>query len=259
MANTFIMDDFNGGRIIKLNRPDKMNAINLEMIKELHDAFREMEPDRNVRCVIVTGNGKYFCAGADIEGLMELKTGEDSRKFVTSYQNLFKYISKFPKPTIAAIRGFALGGGLELAISCDLLIASKGTKLGVPEVKLGAIPAGGGASRIHKIVGEKVAKEMLFLGDPLPVERMHDLGLVNMITENDDLDSIALKVGEKLSKLPSKAICEMKKLTRHVQFQSLDEGMSMEVDVFEKLWELKDFKEGVESFLSKRAPVFNKD
>lgn len=259
MAKTFILEDFTGGRIIKLNRPDKMNAINLEMIKELCDTFKEMESDRNVRCVIVTGNGKYFSAGADIEGLLEIKTAGDARKFATGYQNLFKYISKFPKPTIAAIKGYALGGGLELALSCDLLIASKGTKLGVPEVKLGAIPAGGGASRLPKIVGEKVAKEMLFSGEPLSANRMYELGLVNIITENEDLDSTALNMGEKLSKLPFKAISEMKKLTRHVQFQSLDEGMSMEIEVFEKLWELTDFKEGVASFLEKKPPVFNKD
>ncbi len=259
MAKTFIIDDFNGGRIIKLNRPDKMNAINLDMIKELTGVFKEMEVDRNVRCVIITGNGKYFCAGADIEGLMEIKTANDSRHFVTNYQNLFKYISKFPKPTVAAIKGYALGGGLELAISCDLLIASKGTKLGVPEVKLGALPGGGGASRLPKLVGEKVAKEMLFSGEPLPAERMYNLGLVNIITENDDLDSTALKIGERLAALPFKAISEMKKLTRHVQFQSLDDGMSMEVEVFEKLWGFSDFKEGVASFLGKRAPIFNKE
>ncbi len=259
MAKTFIIDDFNGGRIIKLNRPDKMNAINMEMISELYDVFNKMESDGNVRCVIVTGNEKFFSAGADIEGLMEIKTVPDSRRFVASYQNLFKYISRFTKPTIAAIRGYALGGGFELAISCDLLIASKGTKLGVPEVKLGALPGGGGASRLPKLVGEKVAKEMLFLGEPLSANRMYELGLVNIITENDDLDSTALKIGEKLSKLPFKAINEMKKLTRHVQFQALDEGMSLEIEVFEKLWGLNDFKEGVTSFLEKRPPIFNKD
>lgn len=259
MIKTLIMENFKGGRIIKLNRPNKMNAISLEMLSELYDVFKEIESDRNVRCVIVTGNGKYFSAGADIEGLMEVKTADDSRNFVSSYQYVFKYISKFPKPTIAAIKGYALGGGFELAISCDLIIASKGTKLGVPEVKLGAIPGGGGASRLSKLVGDKVAREMLFLGDPLPANRLYELGLINMITEEDDLDSTALKIGERLSRLPFKAISEMKKLVRHVQFQSLDEGMSLEVEVFEKLSGVSDFKEGIASFLEKRPPTFNKE
>lgn len=257
MKETIILDDFPGGRIIKLNRPESLNSLNKKMIDEIQDVVDAAKNDHSVRCLVFTGAMNCFCAGADIKELTDVKSSQDAKNFSGRYQALFKNIMAFPKPTIAAVKRFALGGGFELAISCDIIIAAKNTRFGVPEIKLGALPAGGGTVRLPALVGEKVARQMLFFGEPMESERMFELGVVSMIVDEEELLLSAVAAGKRLGAQSMEAIIEIKKLLRRVDQFDIDEAMAAENEIFAKIWAGEDFKEGVSSFIKKRKPVFN--
>jgi len=259
MMETIILEDFPGGRIIKLNRPRGLNALNKRMADEMQDAVDAAKNDHSVRCLVFIGATNCFCAGADIKELTDVKSSQDAKNFSGRYQTLFKNIMTFPKPTIAAVNRFALGGGFELAISCDIIIASKNAKFGLPEVKLGALPGGGGTVRLPALVGEKIAKQMLFSGENMTAERMYDLGVVNMIVDEEKLLQTAVETGERLGMQSMVTITEIKKLLIRVDRFDINNAMAYENETFVKLFELgDDLKEGVSAFIEKRKPVFNK-
>jgi len=258
MMETIILEDFPGGRIIKLNRPRGLNALNKRMADEMQDAVDAAKNDHSVRCLVFIGATNCFCAGADIKELTDVKSSQDAKNFSGRYQTLFKNIMTFPKPTIAAVNRFALGGGFELAISCDIIIAAKNTKFGVPEINLGALPAGGGTVRLPALVGDKVAKQMLFFGEPMETEKMFELGVVNMIVDEEELLPRAVALGERLGAQSIEAIIEIKKLLRRVDQFNVAEAMSAENETFAMLWAGGDLREGVSSFIEKRKPVFNR-
>ncbi|MCH7913277.1 MAG: enoyl-CoA hydratase/isomerase family protein, partial [Deltaproteobacteria bacterium] len=150
---------------VQLNRPQKKNALNSELRREMEEALRGIERDTSLKVVIVTGSEEIFCAGADIGEIKEATTAEANYKHAREYQLLFDQIESLPQPVIAAVSGYALGGGCELALACDFRIASEGARFGLPEIKIGAFPGGGGTQRLPRLIGAAKAKEMIFTGD----------------------------------------------------------------------------------------------
>ncbi len=228
------------------------------MVDEIREAIDSARNDKSVGWIGLCGVSSCFCAGADINDLTDVKSPAGARGFSGRYQGLFKVIIDYPKPTIAAVRGFALGGGFELAISCDLIVATEDARFGVPEIRLGALPAGGGTVRLAALTGEKVAKQMLLLGEKMTAKRMFELGVVAEVVDNDKLLQTMKKIGEKLATQSLEAVREIKSLLRYASGNDLDRAFAMENDTFVRLWGGKDFKEGVSAFFEKRKPVFNK-
>ncbi len=164
---------------ITINRPAQMNAMDLNATAELVQALQEADRDDGVRVIIITGSEKFFCTGADISGAAKVSSAAEGYQFAKNYQNSFAQVEEVGKPVIAAVRGYALGGGMELALACDLRIVAENARLGVPEIKLGALPGGGGTARLPRLIGPHRAMELLFLGDPISGTEAVRLGLAN--------------------------------------------------------------------------------
>jgi enoyl-CoA hydratase len=194
---TIILDVKDGVATITLNRPDVRNAINLAMVEEIHDALTSVAPREDVLALVLTGaGGKAFAAGADIAELLE-RTHEDALRSINTA--LFKRVEDFPRPTIAAIRGFALGGGCELAIACDIRVAGEGAKFGQPEVSLGIMPAAGGTYRLPRLVGLGRAKELIFTGAIVDAREAERIGLVNRVVPDERVLDTALEIARKIA------------------------------------------------------------
>ena len=174
---------------IELYRPQKKNSLNGEMRGELEECLKELARDRNTRVVIVTGGEEIFCAGADISEIQESVSAEAAYHHAREFQLLFDLVEALPQPVIAAVSGYALGGGCELALACDFRIASQTAKLGLPEIKIGAFPGGGGTQRLPRLIGASKAKEMIFTGDPIGAEEALALGLVMKVVPKESASS----------------------------------------------------------------------
>ncbi|HVY61084.1 MAG TPA: enoyl-CoA hydratase-related protein [Planctomycetota bacterium] len=194
---TILLDVKDGVAVITLNRPDVRNAINLAMVEEIHDALTELSTREDVLALVLTGaGGKAFAAGADIAELLA-RTHQDALRSINTA--LFKRVEDFPRPTIAAIRGFALGGGCELALACDMRIAGEGARFGQPEVSLGIMPAAGGTYRLPRLVGLGRAKELIFTGAIIDAREAERIGLVNRVVPDDQVLDAALEVARKIA------------------------------------------------------------
>ncbi len=220
---------------VQLNRPQKKNALNSELRREMEEALREIERDTSLKVVIVTGGEEIFCAGADIGEIKEATTAESNYKHAREFQLLFDQIESLPQPVIAAVSGYALGGGCELALACDFRIASEGARFGLPEIKIGAFPGGGGTRRLPRLVGAAKAKEMIFTGDPISADQALSLGLVV---------------------LPRLAMEASKMLINKGLEMDLASGLELEARCFGNLATSHDLKEGILAFLEKRKPNF---
>ena len=244
------------GRIatVTITRPQALNALNAATIRELSEAFEELGNDADVRAIILTGAGeKSFVAGADIKEFSDFgeeKATELSRK---GHESLFNKIENLKKPVIAAVNGFALGGGLELAMSCHIRYASQNAKLGLPEVTLGLIPGYGGTQRLPRLVGKGLANEMIFSAKMISAERAKDIGLVNEVFSAEDLLPKAKELAETIAKNSPMAIA---KAIEAVNLSDGPEGFEREIKSFGELFEMDDKKEGVAAFLEKRKPEF---
>lgn len=236
--------------IIRLQRPAALNALNHQMIKELEQAFMEWEADENVRVVIITGE-KNFAAGADINDMLDFDP-EQARAF--SFHQCFAQIEAFPKPVLAAISGFALGGGLELALACDWRIADKTARLGLPEINLGIFPGAGGTLRLPRLIGAARAKEMIFSGRAINVQQALEYGLINELA--DDALAEAIQTAEMLASKPPIAL----KLAKQCINQAFDiDGMKanhFELIAWASCFATRDQKEGMKAFIEKRKPEF---
>lgn len=239
---------------IVLNRPERLNALNPELVNELDKVLDELETNNEVRVVIITGNGRAFSAGADVTSFLTLRPIDVIR--LRTLRNLVNKISLYTKPVIAAINGFALGGGLELAMACDIRIASEMAQLGQPEINIGIIPGAGGTQRLPRLIGKGKAKLLIYTGDMISAEDAYKMGLVDMIVPanrfEDEVRRIALKIAEKspLSLLAAKLAIELGSEA------NIWTGQTLESTLFGLLFTTKDVEEGVKAFLEKRKPQF---
>ncbi len=241
--------------VITINRPDKLNALNTQVHLEGVAALDELKNDDGVRVVVFTGAGdKAFIAGADISEFAG-KTSVTQRA-VFQERTLFNTIDTFPKPVIAMINGFALGGGCELALACDLRLASENAKLGQPEINLGIIPGGGGTQRLTRLIGEGNAMELILTGDMIDAEEAFDLGLVNHVYPSDELVEETMKIASKIASKSPIALQMAKEAVKTASRSTLDEGLRREIDLFSVCFSSEDKEEGVAAFLEKRNPDF---
>ncbi len=241
---------------ITLNRPHRLNAITLKMVDELAAAIRDVETDDTVRVIILAGEGGMaFSAGAD---LTSYEFGSPSKIFDASRRlfDVFSMFERIPKPVIASIRGYALGGGLEMALACDFRMASENSNLGLTETNLGLIPGAGGTQRLTRIVGPSRAKRLIFLGERVSAKDALEIGLVDSIHKEEDLDRAALELATKLAKRPPIAIKLAKQAVNLASQVPTDLGQLFEASSFALLATTKDASEGVSAFLSKSGPEF---
>ncbi len=242
--------------IISINRPSQLNALNLATIRDLHQALVELNNDPDVRAVIITGSGeKAFVAGADIKEFVDFSVHEGSRMAAEGQELLFDLLEEFHKPVIAAINGFALGGGLELAMACHIRVASHNAKLGLPETSLGVIPGYGGTQRLTRLIGYGRAMELIVTADMIDADRAFDVGLVNKTTSQLDLIDTCLKMVSKIARNSPHAVSSA---IRSVNAAFADKsGFREEIEEFGKCFGTADFKEGTAAFLEKRKANFN--
>ncbi|MGZ5243591.1 MAG: enoyl-CoA hydratase/isomerase family protein [Bacteroidia bacterium] len=240
---------------IKINRPDKLNALNISTIKEIKQAIRAAENDESVKGIIITGEGsKAFVAGADIAEFSNFSAAE-AKEMSENGHDTFNAVEHCEKPVIAAINGFALGGGCELAMSCHMRIAATNAKFGQPEVNLGLIPGYGGTQRLVRLIGRSKATELLLTGDMIGAEEAKTLGLVNHVVAPEELITKAKDILQKISKKSPLAIAQTLRLINHY-YDKKDNGFAEEISEFSHCFDTEDFKEGVDAFLNKRAAQF---
>ncbi len=242
--------------IVKINRERALNALNKETIDELQKLFSYYWSDKNIKCVIVSGAGeKAFVAGADITELADLdvRTGNEA---MARGQYLMKTIQNFPKPVIAAVNGFALGGGCELAMSCDIRLASDKSKFGQPEVNLGIIPGYGGTQRLARLVGRGKAMQLIFTGDIIDAAEAHRIGLVDEVYPHDELMDSAIKMAQNICSKAPIAIALAKESINRGLDGTLTAGCDLEKANFAQCCGTGDKNEGMEAFLEKRPAKF---
>jgi enoyl-CoA hydratase len=241
---------------ITINRPEKLNAMNIETIEELRAAFREFGDDPEVKAVIFTGAGeKAFIAGADISEFIHLDA-EKGREYARRGQELTMTIEDFPKPVIAAINGYALGGGTEFALACHLRLASENAKMGQPEVKLGIIPGYGGTQRLARLVGKGKAMEMILSGRIVEAEEAREIGLVNKVVPAAELLSTAEAMAKEIIKNAPLALAYSIEAINHGLDRTLAEGLKLEAEIFGRSCATEDFREGAKAFIEKRKADF---
>jgi len=243
-------------KIIKINREKAFNALNEETIIELNTALEDVSNSQDTKVVIITGTGnKAFIAGADIT-MFQNNTPIGIRKVILLLQEVLNKVEDLKVPVIASINGFCLGGGLELAMACDLRIASDKAILGQPEIKLGLIPGAGGTQRLSRLVGSGLAKEIIMFGDNFSPERAKEIGLVNWVVPGEELEQETMKIAERLSQGPSFALNMAKEAINRGTEMSLLDAIRMEAELFALCFSHEDVQEGVSAFLSKRKPEF---
>lgn len=245
----------NGVGIIKISNPATLNALNSKILSELDQMADIVNSDDEISVVIITGEGRGFVAGADISEMVNLnsKEGEAFSKYGS---DVFRKIEMMEKPTIAAVNGFALGGGCELAMACDIRIASDAAKFGQPEVGLGILPGFSGTVRMTKLIGVSKAKELIFTGKVIDAQQALSCGLVNQVVPAADLMSVALEMAATIS---AKALIAVKYAKESIAYSldhNMEDAIAFEQSLFGKCFDTSDQKEGMEAFLSKRKPVF---
>ncbi len=241
---------------VTINRPDKLNALNAATISELDAVFDQLKDDENVYVVILTGSGeKAFVAGADISELNKLDT-ISAKEFADRGQAVFNKIQNFDKPVIAAVNGFALGGGCELALACHIRLASDNAKFGQPEVNLGIIPGYGGTQRLTRLVNSGRAAEYILTGDMIDAKEAFRIGLANHVYPQAELLEKAMEMGKKIAGKGQQAIRLSLKAINAANEVSLRDGLKLEASLFALCCGTEDFKEGTSAFLEKRKPDF---
>jgi enoyl-CoA hydratase/carnithine racemase len=241
--------------VIRLDRP-KMNALNVQVQRELHEAAGQVGADETIRAVVIWGGEKVFAAGADIKE-MEQMSYADMAHHSGRLQDAFKALANIPKPVIAAITGYALGGGCELALTADFRVAAEDAKLGQPEILLGLIPGAGGTQRLPRLVGRVRANELLLTGRFLTADEAHAWGLVNRVVPKDELLDAAAEVAAAVAAQAPLAVSMIKRLVREGLDASLPTALTLEQDATAQLIVTEDALEGIAAFSEKRAPQFH--
>jgi enoyl-CoA hydratase len=248
-----------GFAIVTLNRPDVLNAINNAMRREIVSALDELLEEDAVRSVIFTGKGRAFCSGVDLKedkGIKDRVPLDARRRFKLGGTEPFNSIAQYQKPTIAAINGFAVGGGCELALACDIRLAAEGAKLGQPEVKRGIIPGAGGTQRLPRIVGIPRAKELILTGELIEAKEAERIGLVNHVYQQEKLLEEAENIASKIAKNAPAAVMLAKSAIDRGMDSNLNTGLSYEKEVSTITHYTEDKEEGVRAFIEKREPKF---
>ena len=242
---------------IQIDRPAKLNAINKQVLKELHKIFFDLEEDNSIRVIILTGSGeKAFVAGADIAEFSEFTPSQGKELSQNGQDKVFTFIEQMKKPVIAAINGFALGGGLELALSCHIRIASNNARMGLPETSLGVIPGYGGTQRLAQIIGKGRAMELILSCKMLNAEEAFSFGLVSQVVTQEELLSSASELAQKILKNSPFAIGQAIK-SINAAYDEHQNGFEVEINAFGICFGSEDFKEGTQAFLEKRKPNFS--
>lgn len=246
--------DSDGVALVTLNRPDQLNALNARLITELGRAFRQARNEETVRGVVVTGAGeKAFAAGADIAEFAEMDALGGHRLSIRG-QALMTSIESLPKPVVAAVNGFALGGGCELALACHLRVANQRAQFGLPEVGLGLIPGYGGTQRLPRLVGRGVATELILTGERVAAQRAYEIGLVNRVVESDEVGTAKALVKTIAARAPVAVAMALSAL--RASEMPIAHGLAQEAALFAHCCATEDFGEGVAAFLSRRPPEF---
>ncbi|MFT4830600.1 MAG: enoyl-CoA hydratase [Psychroserpens sp.] len=242
--------------LITINRPTKLNALNKATIKDLQDAFKALERDKTVKAIIITGSGeKAFVAGADISEFAHFSERKAHKLAEKGQEQLFSFVENLSTPVIAAVNGFALGGGLELAMACHFRVASDNAKMGLPEVSLGVIPGYGGTQRLPQLVGKGIAMEMIMTAGMIDAQKALSHGLVNYVVAQEELMPLCEKLASKMSNNSSVAIKYAIKAV-NAGFKTDVDGFKTEIKAFAKCFGTADFKEGTSAFLEKRKAEF---
>lgn len=253
---TIVIDKNNRVATVTINRPDKLNALNAQAKAELREVFTSIKTDGSVDVVIVTGAGeKAFVAGTDIKELTQLNA-ETGKEFSAKGQEVFDLIENLGKPVIAAVNGYALGGGCELALACHIRVAADNAKFGQPEVNLGIIPGYGGTQRLARLIGRGRAMEMILTGNPIDAQEALRVGLVNKVVPQSVLLATAREVALLIASKGQIAIRMALKAVNMTEETTLSDGQHLEASLFGVCCDTADFKEGTSAFLEKRKPAF---
>ncbi|MEM0054289.1 MAG: enoyl-CoA hydratase-related protein [Nitrososphaeria archaeon] len=240
-------------KILYLNRPEFLNALNLQLRKELADAFDRLNKDDSTKCIIITGNEKSFAAGADLKEFADASSVDILAK---KLHTLWRPIWDCPKPIIAAVNGFALGGGCELAMCADIIIAGESAKFGQPEIKVGIMPGSGGTQRLVRTIGKYKTMRFLLTGDFFDARSAYNMGLVSEVVPDSKVLQTALELADKITSLPTIAISQIKEVINKGADIPLETALALERQAFYVTFSTKDQKEGMKAFLEKRKPNF---
>lgn len=252
MSYEFILNETRGRvGLVTLNRPHVMNALNHRLVREVMDALEAFDNDEDIGAIVITGNEKAFAAGADIKEMNE-KSAEQIRE--TDHVAAFSRIMNIRKPVIAAVSGYALGGGFELAMSCDMIVASESAKFGQPEITIGVIPGAGGTQRLTHTVGKALAMEMILNNRTLSAQEALQFGLVNRVVPVDQCLNEVLKLAEEIASRAPVAVRLAKQMINQAYELTLTEGLQKEMQEFYRLFGTEDQKEGMKAFVEKRKP-----
>jgi enoyl-CoA hydratase len=240
--------------VITLSRPDALNALNAKMVTELIEALTDFEQDDNVRCVVIAGSERAFSAGADIKEMSSMTAVQMA--MTGHFFPLWDKVGRFPKPIVGALSGFVLGGGLELAMSCDILVASETTQLGQPEIDIGVMPGGGGTQRLTRAVGKYKAMEMILTGRRISAEEARVAGLVSRVVPKEAYLTEAKKVAKEVASKSPVAVRMAKMAVNKAMEMGLSDGLDFERELFYLLFASEDKAEGMNAFMEKRKPEF---
>jgi enoyl-CoA hydratase len=242
--------------LLVLDRPDRLNALSSDLAAQLAGAVADLEADPDVGALVVAGEGRCFSAGADITELEQLDGPHAFAAFVRGLEGALAVVARCPRPSVAAVHGVALGGGLELALACDLRVAESTARLGVPEIKLGLLPGAAGTARLTRMLPPGVAKQLLLTGEPLGAADAYRLGLVNEVVDEGAARQAAVGLAARLAELPPLALAAGKRLVDEGGQMPLDAAIAFERETVAMLFGTDDRAEGIRAFLDKRPPSF---
>ncbi|MCP3098403.1 enoyl-CoA hydratase [Myxococcus sp. K15C18031901] len=253
MPDVFVERPEEGLAVVRLHRPAVRNALSLELRRALAGCFEELGADAAVRCIVLTGGPECFAAGADLRALVEATPVE---LMLSDTHSLWRALAGCPSPVIAAVNGYALGGGCELAMHADMIVAGEGATFGQPEVRVGIMPGAGGTQRLTRAVGKFKAMKLLLTGEPVTAREAEAMGLVTEVVPDDQVLERALALARKVARLPALAVRQIKEVVLAGQDAPLADALLLERKAFQLLFASRDQKEGMRAFLDKREPTF---
>jgi enoyl-CoA hydratase len=254
VADAVIVENLaNHVAVVTINRPDKRNALTLEVKRQLSDHVEALGNDASTRVIVIAGAGGNFVAGTDIYEMSTLSPTDHVR---LDTSKVFRTIASAQKPVIAAVEGYALGGGCELALACDMIVAAKGALFGQPEIGLGIIPGAGGMQRLLRAAGKYRTMKLVLTGEHFDAETAEQMGLVSELTEDGYAREAALRLADRIAKMPSLAVAAIKETMAAGQNMPLDAALILERKMFQNLFDSEDQKEGMRAFIERRKPVF---
>jgi enoyl-CoA hydratase len=239
--------------VIRIDRPERRNALSLEVKRQLDEAFAAAEADPAVRAIVLTGSDTFFVGGTDLGEMLHMSSGEHTAR---DTGRVFRTINACRKPVIAAVEGYALGGGCELALACDMIVAGRGARFGQPEIRVGIMPGAGGTQRLLRTIGKYQAMKMVLTGEPVDADAAYLMGLVSEVVDAGAALPQALSLAAVIARMPKLAVRAIKEVVNAGQSLPLEGALLMERKAFQLLFDTNDQKEGMRAFLEKRQPVY---